>query len=288
MSITQNIASLRKQKGYTQEELGEKLGVSNQAVSRWELGQTYPDILLLPQIAALFGVTLDALFADNTIPFPQTDSRGFNMDAVHSFPQNAQALMVDTLYRETNLTNCNTWDILKVQENPNTQMYEHVRAQYTLGCLSDTKGAAFISDTLTMLDANITPFDIGPVFDKNEVASGMKKLADPAVRTVLSHVCTAYFQSACPFDSKDPQYFAVNISPKELSRAIGLSEEDVLEAFEKLISLHIIEISTENGTQYLLHKVKAIEAAVTLRLVERFLHNEVAMGCGEFFSLVQH
>ena len=48
----------------TQEELAERLGVSYQAVSRWENGSTYPDIELLPVLAGLFGCTLDELVGE--------------------------------------------------------------------------------------------------------------------------------------------------------------------------------------------------------------------------------
>lgn len=46
----------------TQETLAQKLGISNQAVSKWESDQCCPDIMQLPQLADLFGITLDALF----------------------------------------------------------------------------------------------------------------------------------------------------------------------------------------------------------------------------------
>lgn len=59
--IGENIAFHRKQKGLTQEELGELLNVSGQAVSKWENGGM-PDIYLLPEIAKIFDVSIDALF----------------------------------------------------------------------------------------------------------------------------------------------------------------------------------------------------------------------------------
>lgn len=55
------IAELRKSKGATQDELGSAVGVSAQAVSKWETGGT-PDIELLPAIADFFGVSIDSLF----------------------------------------------------------------------------------------------------------------------------------------------------------------------------------------------------------------------------------
>lgn len=61
VKIGENIKRLRKERDMTQEQLAAELGVSFQAVSRWELGTTYPDIALLPVIAAYFDVTVDEL-----------------------------------------------------------------------------------------------------------------------------------------------------------------------------------------------------------------------------------
>ena len=59
--LGENIRSLRITNGITQEQFGYELGVSAQAVSRWENGATYPDITMLPMIADFFDVTLDEL-----------------------------------------------------------------------------------------------------------------------------------------------------------------------------------------------------------------------------------
>jgi len=61
MKLNEQIAYLRKQKGMTQEELAGRLGVTNQSVSKWESAQCCPDIGLLPEIADIFGVSIDAL-----------------------------------------------------------------------------------------------------------------------------------------------------------------------------------------------------------------------------------
>ena len=62
LQLGKNIELLRKKFNFTQEELAHKLGVSNQAVSKWETGQCYPDILLLPKLAAVFATGIDELF----------------------------------------------------------------------------------------------------------------------------------------------------------------------------------------------------------------------------------
>ena len=61
MNIGSIIKELRQKKKMSQEELAEYLGVSAQAVSRWETSVSYPDITLLPLIANVFNVTVDYL-----------------------------------------------------------------------------------------------------------------------------------------------------------------------------------------------------------------------------------
>ena len=62
-SIGNRISKYRKEKGLTQEELANHMGVSPQAVSKWENDQTCPDISALPKLAQLFGVTVDELLS---------------------------------------------------------------------------------------------------------------------------------------------------------------------------------------------------------------------------------
>lgn len=62
VNIGRTIARERRRAGATQEALAAHLGVSKAAVSKWELGQSLPDVSLLPRIAAYFSLTLDELF----------------------------------------------------------------------------------------------------------------------------------------------------------------------------------------------------------------------------------
>ena len=82
MSIGKNIACFRKAKGWTQAELSEKIGVSNQAVSKWESETSMPDVMLLPALADAFGCYIDELFSrevkteihyDHCAEFPWAD-----------------------------------------------------------------------------------------------------------------------------------------------------------------------------------------------------------------------
>ena len=62
-SIGEFLATLRKAHGYTQQEVADRLSVSNRTVSAWERGTVLPDILLLPALAELYGVTADEILA---------------------------------------------------------------------------------------------------------------------------------------------------------------------------------------------------------------------------------
>lgn len=62
--VGKNLLTLRKEKNWTQDEVAEKLGVSAQAVSKWETGASCPDISLLPVISDLYGVLADDLLRD--------------------------------------------------------------------------------------------------------------------------------------------------------------------------------------------------------------------------------
>ena len=63
INIGKNIRELRRGRGLTQEQLAESMGVSFQAVSKWETGTALPDITMLPALAAYFNVTIDRLMS---------------------------------------------------------------------------------------------------------------------------------------------------------------------------------------------------------------------------------
>lgn len=81
------IAFYRKKLGITQEQLAQRLDVTNQAVSKWETDQCCPDTLLLPKLAEVFGITIDELFgregAKAAPALPWEDDDAFHIVLYH-------------------------------------------------------------------------------------------------------------------------------------------------------------------------------------------------------------
>lgn len=86
--IHEQITALRKARGMTQEQLAQRLGVSNQAVSKWEAGQCCPDIQLLPALADIFGVSCDMLLG--------VASENKAEEALRDLRQSAAAMPLET------------------------------------------------------------------------------------------------------------------------------------------------------------------------------------------------
>ena len=69
-TLGQFIAELRKEKGFTQRELSEMLQVSDKTISHWERDESSPDISILPELSAIFGITVDELLKKEKNPPP--------------------------------------------------------------------------------------------------------------------------------------------------------------------------------------------------------------------------
>lgn len=97
MKLNEKIYACRKKAGLSQEALAERIGVSRQAISKWETGEAAPEISKLPLLARVFGVTADWLLDDaaepeepipDEEPVPEPESRRMYSDTpVRAYPE---------------------------------------------------------------------------------------------------------------------------------------------------------------------------------------------------------
>ena len=135
MEIGNQIKALRQRHGITQEAMAQHFGVTAQAVSKWERGVATPDIALLPDLSAYFGVTIDELFAlsDETrmerIQNMLWDVRYLNTADVDA----ARAFLLDKARREPK--NGRPHELLADMENHMAREHQSRAAEYAMEAL---------------------------------------------------------------------------------------------------------------------------------------------------------
>ena len=100
--LAENLKRLRLEKGTTQDELAAHLGLSKQSVSKWERNEGYPDITLLPRIAAYFHITVDDLLGCGQIRIDEQIAEWKRQSAIlcHEHRQEENLALWEDAYRE--------------------------------------------------------------------------------------------------------------------------------------------------------------------------------------------
>lgn len=91
--LAENLKNFRKQSGLTQEEFAERLGVTFQAVSKWETAKSAPDVLLFPEIADIFACSIDELFSY----MPKSKREKMNVLPGDSVPEGMKRYLSDQI-----------------------------------------------------------------------------------------------------------------------------------------------------------------------------------------------
>lgn len=130
MTFGEKLNSMRKNSGFTQEEVAVRLGISPQAVSKWENDLSCPDIMLLPEIAKLYGKSVDELLS--TDDFNEADAKESIIDNKIS-KQNAE---IKDSFSRKNVGNGKMF--LKV--NVITQNGDNINVRLPVTLLKSVKG----------------------------------------------------------------------------------------------------------------------------------------------------
>lgn len=199
-TLGEKIAELRKERAMTQEELAGTIGVSAQAISKWENNVSMPDITLLPLIAYIFGVTIDELFSVSSKPH----KHHVNMEEIPSF-----------VYDEAII---NMWG--REDENYAEKARERFKKdpEQSTGFISETAGAVYGEKDLALAYLPGKEESL-KLLDDEKAAEFLTVIADRNVRIMLRH----------QLQNSNRSFTAAFASAQT-----GISEAEAKEALEKL------------------------------------------------------
>lgn len=131
MSIGKNIVKFRKMKGLTQEELGLKLGVTNQSVSKWESEVSMPDIMLLPNISSALDVSLEDIYGIEK-------QQAKVLVSADDFPTLCHEKLIELFYYNTKMK----FTHIPLSDNEQLKyLNQKLNDGSRIGCVSNIKGA---------------------------------------------------------------------------------------------------------------------------------------------------
>ncbi len=151
------IFELRKQRGWTQTALAEKLGIAPQSISKWECGIGYPDVTLFPLLAELFGVDIGILFGQS-----KEESENMNLD-------NEKQFVFEPLHRIEFLVSneCDIRVIKKEDENAHLEVTGDASFIEFLGIENDNGILRVNIKNPTGSDRKWVPYDRGNYNKRN-------------------------------------------------------------------------------------------------------------------------
>lgn len=214
IKIHQQIAYFRKKKGLTQEDLAKALGVTNQAVSKWELGQCCPDIQLLPAIAELFRVSVDELLghppllpADALLPFLRREIDALPDGEDFAFGFRTSAALHASLFSKSMRKENPAWDADASAEHA-------AEAEWGYSCFARPDYTTLMQQGCVLFSNNRALFMTGS--DLSQIISVIKPFAS------ISNLKIAYTLYQLTAFSESARATAAQISEK-----CGLPEETV-------------------------------------------------------------
>ena len=261
MNIGKNITTFRKEAGMTQEDLANQIGVSAQAVSKWETGVSMPDILLLPVIADVFGITVDEIYTGKRETAEPVQERHY------SFSE-----LPEMLHRNLLETCSFAWGYESeahrekvLAEHEELMKQEPTCTQFICG---DHGGAVFLSGNLALIDRTFGTKKSLEILEAPETALPvLEVLADGDVRRLFRYL----------LEINNKMFTAAAVAKK-----FGLTAEECRAALDKMSAAKLIynqnvEIDTDEELKVysvVLSNSTVLYVCTILRLAERIGMNE--------------
>ncbi len=255
MSIGQNIAKFRKEKDFTQEELGVLLGVSNQAVSKWENEIAMPDVMLLPDIASVLGVTLEMLYG-------LQDRKPAPVDA-DDFPKHIYEVLTKEFF-----DHCKCRFGYVGEEEQYLNYLDSLKKGELLTCVSNTAGCVEIGADISFVDTTINTDESVDVLDSYPIANLFSVLSDENCRKILKY----QYQNLTEMKSSTNRFFSLS----EISEKCNICEKDVVSALERLTAYDFQARDTNQGQEgYYFHRSQMRYIIALFNLANRLLSTQV-------------
>lgn len=238
MSVGKNIALYRKQCGYTQEQLSERIGVTAQAVSKWENETSNPDVMILPTIAKTLGIDMNTLFDEN----------GKQKNEI-SFLELADAeydVILSLLLQARQTLFCGTKAPI-TEEDIQNRLQKCKEKYHTMNLRSisvcegeEYHGAVMVSDAFSYVDRCYGTKESAFLFDIQKVGDILSVLGNSDARRVLKEVYKGLI--ICGEGG-------TMMTTEELSQKCGLIPERIDEAANKLVHIRLLDMheKIENG-----------------------------------------
>lgn len=241
------IARLRKNNEMTQEELALKIGVSAQTISKWETGNTMPDILLLPVITDIFDVTIDYLYGrDSKGTVLPIERNNYSEKVYKEFVGIAIRSFIDT---ETSL------DVVREKTKEKIENLEK-NPQCQLLVKYGEQGGLYANK------------DLGIVW-RNNNAESLTLLENEAVEEILTAFSEQAFRKILLYQIQNP---TASFTAASVAEKCGIEITDAVSALEKLTKFNFTQkLSVDLGNEtvdvfqfYSSHKMSMVFTMLSL------------------------
>lgn len=249
MSIGKNIAKYRKLSGLTQEELGKQLGVTNQAVSKWESEVSMPDIMLLPEIASALCINLDDIYGIS-------EKRENISVSADDFPSLCHEKLRELFYSSTRVRFTNV-------DNSDEAQLEYQKQKLNdgcrIGCFSNSNGAFILTGDFAFIDLSYRDPGSEKIIRPRDCSDyTLMYLTDNNLRKVLFYEYEAAIRR-----SKEEN---AEFSFEEIMNECYLTEIETSTALKLLCDTRINETYTDHSTKETKYVLRLSGAAYALAI----------------------
>ena len=261
MSIGKNIAKFRKQLNLTQEELGEKLGVTNQAVSKWESAVSMPDVMLLPKIAEALNITLEELYG-----IAKEGKKA--LVGADGFPTYCHEKLHELFFVNARMK------FGGVDNSDEAQLEfqkQKLKSGCRVGCFSNTKGVFVLTDDFAFIDCDFKESGSEDIIGKHSADDyTLIYLTDNNLRKVLFYQYKTAIKKSKSVNSE--------FTFEEIVRECNLTVAEAAMALRLLCDIQINESYTDRETKekkYILRLSNAVYAISIYKLARLLSDDQV-------------